>query len=278
MKYYKNGIEFHTFRPEYTGQEIIVAIDSSKTDSAIIVADKFGNPLNDYDICGSSSDDIYWQTCEQRKFIKTIFNGAKIILGGIEDIITRKSKGMEEHESRLKITLVYASFISSFQDYLGYTLDRVNNWAWKSDILPEEYRTQEHYKGSKDWCNDTRNKYAGRNDNITDAYCILLHLLKSNNISNIIEISSNIEDMKPCDWVYVSGHMNLTGNIEFKYNESLSIEQNIAFVSNRLPENNTVCFFKVPTNKLDIKEIYNRCYKTFARKEDELIIMIYKET
>ena len=103
MKYYKNE-KIYTPRPEYTRQDVMVAIDASKTNTGMFVADRYGNILDDYEISGERSDDIYYQTWEQRKFIKTLFAGSNIVLGGIEDIITKDSHGMREHESRLKIT------------------------------------------------------------------------------------------------------------------------------------------------------------------------------
>lgn len=290
MYYLQDNVQY-TVRPEYVGRDIIVAIDSSKTDSAFFVADKFGNILNDYDICGLKSDDIYWQTYEQRKFLKTLFSGSNIILGGIEDVITKKtygsgdkeksyrvSRGMEEHQSRLKITLVYASFISVFQDCFDYTLEPVNNWSWKTEILPEEYRTRDHHKGSQDWHNDMHTAYAGRNDNITDAWCILQYLLKKHNISRVVPVSNDVEDMKQCKYSLLSSKTNMAGHIEYRYNASLSIEQNIAFLSNRLKDTKVANFFRVPISALNIKDIYAKCYGTFLREERELIIMVYKGT
>lgn len=266
----------YTPKPEYVGRNIIVAIDASKTNSAMFVSDEYGNILNDYEISGDKYDDIYYQTWEQRKFLKTLFEGSHVMLGGIEDIITKDSRGMEEHESRLKITLVYASFISAFQDYCGCTLEPINNWAWKSDILPEKYRTRNHHKGSLDWHKDMHSRYANRKDDITDAWCILQHLLKKHNISKIIHISDDIEDMRQCSYVILSGHTDMAGHVEYRFNKSINLEQNIAFLSNRLKGKNVANFFRVPIGALSIKQIYDKCYGTFSREEREVIIMVFK--
>lgn len=275
MKYYKNEKNY-TPRPEYTRQDVMVAIDASKTNTGMFVADRYGNILDDYEISGERSDDIYYQTWEQRKFIKTLFAGSNIVLGGIEDIITKDSRGMREHESRLKITLVYASFISAFQDYFSYTLEPINNWAWKSDVLPEQYRTRDHSKGSLDWHNDMHTKYAGRKDDITDAWCILQHLIRKHNISRAVPVSDDIEDMRPCKVFLVSGKSNMVGHNEFKYNAALNFEQNVAFLSNRLSDIAVANFFRVPISTLSIKDIYEKCYGSFAREERELITMVAK--
>ena len=136
MKLYRNGIEVSNYEPLYANKKIIIAIDSSKSNSGIIVGDTVGHVLDDFEISGSGAGvDVHDLCRETRAQLKNLFRGADILLVGIEDIITKKEKGykgIEIHQSRAKITTVWNNFIFFFDEFFDIMPVLVNNWSWKS--------------------------------------------------------------------------------------------------------------------------------------------------
>lgn len=198
MELFRNGVPVYEYQPEYSNKNIIIAIDSSKSNSALVVGNEYGDILNDYEISGAGSDvDVYQLCWDTRKALTSLLKGANIIDVGIEDIITKradskKNNHLDIHQSRSKITAVFNNFIFFFQDRAGFMPRLIDNWSWKSHVLPEEYRTREHKKGSLDWFNDLGNKWAGRKDDVTDCVCIFMYMMQGKRKTVITEIKETI--------------------------------------------------------------------------------------
>lgn len=255
----KNGYYVEYYEPSYSGMNVIVSIDSSKSNSAMFVASSNGVILDDYEISGAGGDvDVYKLCWDTRKQLANLFRGAKVQLVGIEDIITKKGKhtGLETHQSRAKITAVFNSFIAYFQDHHDIMPVLVNNQAWKSYVLPEEYRTRAHDKGSKDWLYDIGSVYGERTDDICDAYCIL-QFLKGNYHISVIESVDNI-DLRDVPYkFYVMPKLYGPEELmrEFKYNPDFMLMDNIKTIANICsPGQNG--FVKVPISLIPIDWIY----------------------
>lgn len=282
MEFRQNN-NLYNVKPEYTGKDVIIAIDSSKTNSCIFVADKYGNVLDDYELRGKPEDNVLDQCYRERQFLSTLFSGANIILGGIEDIVTKKekgeiSKGMQEHESRFKITAIFMSFISYFQDHHNYTLELLNNWSWKSNTLPEEFRSGEYAgdkKGSLAYHKHLHTKYANRKDDVTDAYQMLQYLKKIHNITDAIVIDGpkELTKHKNSYWVF-SRSADVAGTRQFICNnEEYTIKDIIPFMTNRLTTNQ-VGYCILPTHLFTISDIYSMCAGAFNVYEKELILAV----
>ncbi len=261
MNIYKNGVQVDRYVPSYGNKKILVAIDSSKTNTAIAVGDEYGNVLDDYEISGAGKDTDVYDLCKvTRVQLKQLFEDAIILRVGIEDIITKKEKGykgLDVHQSRAKITAVFDNFMFLFDDYFGIRPDRINNWTWKSNVLPEEYRSKEHDKGSKDWFNDLNNRWAGRKDDVTDAVCILMYLYQSTDIKHI----SEIKETAPSDVPYmvalvpVSFDVSASG-LEFVISNSDSLEHNLETIAGRL-KNGQVGYLIVDLSQVPVDWIYS---------------------
>ncbi len=289
MILHKNGIETDAYDTSYAGKNICVSIDSSKSNSAMFVWDEYGYVLDDYEISGAGKDvdvyDLCWQTREQ---LKVLFKDAKIIKVYIEDIITKNEKdaegksykGMSIHQSRAKITAVFNNFIFFFQDYHHVMPRLVNNWEWKSHILPKEFRKKDHDKGSLDWCKAQGNRYAERKDDVTDAWCIGLYMF----MAEKIDATYIVDTVEPA-----RGHYNYgifpenfpipEGSKKFEIQNKDSLIHNIETISNRI-EKGQPGVVKLPVDALTFEDVYsgkvmfNNQY-TFIRGTQNVLIIVY---
>lgn len=286
MNIYKNGVLVDEYIPTYGNRKIVVAIDSSKSNSAIAVADEFGNILDDYEISGAGSEtDVYDLCAFTRMQLKSLFMGADILLVGIEDIITKKEKGykgIEIHQSRYKITAVFDNFIFLFEEFFGIRPIRVNNWDWKVAILPEEYRKRTHDKGSKDWFDDLRNRWAGRKDDVTDVVCICMYLFKQKKIKAVYELKETAPTSVKYNYAIMPVRVALpNGAKEFVINNNDTLEHNIATVANSITDGQ-VGVLKVKTEDVPFEWLYSDRLRyssqlKFQRVEKELLIIVERE-
>lgn len=283
MELYRNGIKVSNYEPLYSNKKIIISIDSSKTNSAIIVGDTMGHILDDFEIKGGGNQvDVHDLCRETRAQLKNLFHGADILLVGIEDIITKKEKGykgIEIHQSRLKITTVWNNFIFFFDEFFGIMPVLVNNWAWKSGVLPEKYRTKDHDKGSKDWFKSLGNQWADRSDDVTDAVCIFLYLRQTMNIKPVYEIKEIQPPTHEYEIALYPDSLTISDKMKvFEIVNNETLEHNLGTMSNMLDINQIGCV-KVPIESIPIEWIYSDALKysaqcNYERETDWIYIVI----
>lgn len=281
----RNGEQVHEFTPEYGGKKIVIAIDSSKSNTAIVVGDTEGHILNDYEISGAGSDtDVYDLCRDTRNALRQLFHGADIQLIGIEDIITKKEanyKGLEVHQSRAKITAVFNNLIFFFDEVFNKMPRFIPNQSWKASVLPEEFRKRTHKKGSKDWFDELGNRWAGRKDDVTDAVCIYIFLMKTEEI----KVEYSVRETKPAECEYTYGLFPITfKSIEnykkFVIENNDSIEHNMATIAGRL-DKNEYGYFAVDISRIPIEWIYSDKLKfsamsTYQREDKKIYIAVQR--
>lgn len=284
MQLSRDGEPVSSYESEYSNKKIVIGIDSSKSNTAIVVGDSNGNVYHDYELSGAGSEvDVYDFCRDMRRELKSLFKGADILKVGIEDIITKKSKGnvgMEIHQSRYKITAVFDNIIFLFDDYFGIMPTRVNNWAWKSTILPEEYRTKDHKKGSKDWFDSIGNRWSGRKDDVTDAVCIYYYLLKTNPIKPVYTISETKPAQYKLDydfWIFPEDFTMPNEAKEFVIENNDSLEHNLDMIAQSI--NSEFGYVRVNTEMIPIDWIYNGRLKwndqfKYKRNSKEVIVVV----
>lgn len=283
MMILKNGMQVDEYSADYVGQKIVIGIDSSKSDTAIAVGDAYGNIIADYEIRGGGkATDVYDLCAFTRKQMKKLFDGADIQLVGIEDIITKKEKGykgIEIHQSRYKITAVFDNFLFTFEEFFGIRPIRVNNWDWKSTILPEEYRKRTHDKGSKDWFADLGNRWAGRNDNVTDSVCILMYLYKRHKVKPIYTIKETAPNNASYEFMIVPSSFPTNETVrEFAILNNDTIEHNVQTIAGAL-DVGQVGFVRVAIENVPIDWIFSEHLQIttdcrFNRVEDDVMFLI----
>lgn len=286
MELFKNGVPVYEYVQSYGGKNVLVSVDSSKSNTAIWTWDEYGFPLDYYEIAGAgSSVDVYdlcWQT---RTELQKLFMGANVLKVGIEDIITKNEKGykgLEIHQSRYKITAVFDNLIFFFQMFHNQTPRRINNWDWKSHVLPEEYRTREHSKGSKDWLTSLNPIWASRKDDVSDAYCIGLFLIMTENIQSFYPL----EHTEPSTHLYEYGIFPIdfpvpTNAKKFVVKNDDTLLHNIETVSNHISDGQPGSF-TLSMDKLSIEDVYSDAVKfgglyKFARDAESVLVVVYRK-
>lgn len=271
--------------PMYAGEEIIIGIDSSKTNSGICVRDSGGNIKDIIELYGkedgTTETDVLNLCKREREYLKKIFLNSKPILVGIENIITKANKGKEtgitQHESRFKITAIFMSFISFFQDEFGITPQLINNWAWKAGVLPEEFRKDKYKKGSLAYFKSIHSKYGEYSDDATDCICISEYLCKVNNIELGIRVVGAEVSLKKYEFCIASEFTEFSNveQITYIYNKELTLQQNVVFAANRLKSDKVLAKFTIPINILSFEEIYKYCSGDFPRKTNCVNVWVY---
>lgn len=286
-------------QPRYAGKELIVAIDSSKSNSAMAVADNRGNLIDYIELNGKTDGTAEEDTlhlCQvERETLKVIFQGAKFKYVGIENIITKRTEkkktgnssqdnrqgrnGMTEHESRFKITAVFMSFISFFQDNFNITPELINNWSWKASILPEQFRHKDVHKGSLEYFKSINSKYKYCTDDVTDAICILMYLCKIHNVKTGVEIKEpELSSFKHKVILTCKSFKTNRKEELFYVNENLTLEQNINTMSSRIGNDpHCVAVAEIRTAWINWDDLYKYCCGTFSKRELVLKLIVVNE-
>lgn len=262
----------------YTG-DIVVAIDPSKTNMAIVIGDPGGEVISIVEMSGN-----HWKTpkaamdttdfcIDARDFLKQYLSCANLYIAGIEKAITKK--GMEHHHSNMVLTEVRSMLLNFFK--LEYGLSdkevEVNNWSWKRAILPDGYRST-YEKGSvryfAEYLNDTT--YVNYfEDDVTDAMCIYLYLTR--NTKNTYTIACNKEERsdKDINIQLMPSHADMLSNRKFTYNPTYSPAQNAYYFANR---STRAGISKVDIKALSIADIYKYAYGFTSIPKDSARLVV----
>lgn len=255
-----NGISVDHYESKYIGKHIVIAIDSSKTNSALLVGDTDGNVLDDYEISGAGGDTNVYDLCRfTRKELKNLFRGSYIEFIGIEDIITKKNeknKGLDIHQSRYKITAVFDNFIFYFDEFHNKMPTLIPQWSWKSATLPAEYRKQTHHKGSKDYMQDMGWEYANRKDDVTDAFFILMYIYQTYSFNVVRFVNDIVPTRKSYDYIILPGDVTMPKTPVYESRNTDSLKHNIESIVERTESGNTALLVW-NVEDLSIEEIYS---------------------
>lgn len=271
---------------KYSGREIIIGIDSSKTNTGIAIGDETGRLLDIIEFNGTNdgtTKEAVLELCHtQRKTLGELLKGAKIIAVGIEDIITKNNKhsesGITVHTSRFKITAVFMSFIFFFQEKFGVTPELINNWEWKAEVLPEEFRSRDIKKGSLAYFRSIGSKYGNYSDDATDSICILQYMCTKLNIAKTYKVKEvEISHVPYRMFLTPVGYELHLGNIkQFELNTTLTLKENADAISNVIGSSNAATAI-VLTESLDFEDIYSYCTGTFSYREKKLKLVVISD-
>lgn len=253
------------YRGRYSGRHIAVAIDSSKTNTAIAVFSNTFKPLDVIEFGGTDEKDVFVLAKKQRDELRFLFEDATISDGAIEDVITtdRDDNHMNYHHARLVLTAVYVSLIVFFQDEFNVMIQPIANTAWKRAVLGAEGLNKRNiYKGSVEHISKKYPQWVvgDKVDDVTDALCIgeYLGILRGAS-GELIEDLPNQEELAKYHAKYrlypISTKLTEGKGIEFLYNPNLSLDGNARLITNRIPEDK-YGYTKVDTNNITLEDIY----------------------
>ena len=275
-----NGYVLDTLIPLYSGRTIDIGIDSSKTNTAIAIGLADGSEeyiemygAND----GTSKEDTLALCKKHRQALSILLKDAKPRLVGIEDIITTdthgKRMGISIHMSRFKITAVFMSLISFFQDTFGITPELVNNQTWKAAILPEEFCKRTYDKGSLAYFKSIHSEYADCTDDVTDAICILRFLRRTHPEKLIHPIDRIEATQKQVEYLFTPTRVRLSYATRFSYNKEYALKDNVAFMGNRISRG-MIAVAPVRCEDLPLGELIGKCSSSFKEREEEVLLVV----
>lgn len=224
---------------KYTG-DIVMAIDPSKTNCAVVIGDPGGEVIMIVEMSGNN-----WKAgpviptteycSEIREFISRLIEPANLVRVGMEQAITKK--GMEHHHSNMVLTEIRAAFLGLFWEKYQLTKQQVevNNWTWKRAILPEGYRSP-FEKGSMRyfWQYLHDNTYIHYfEDDVTDCMCIYKYLILNTQGSYRIVCCEEESIHNPYTLTIMPSWADELNYRQFAYNNSYNVETNATYFANR---------------------------------------------
>lgn len=262
--------------------EVVIAIDPSKTNMAILI----GSPFEEiYDILefsgnnrkrGPAMDTTLY--CEEvRSFLSQYLSKVDIYMVGVEAAITKR--GMNHHHSNMVLTEIRANILNFFLERFYIKVEEINNWSWKYAVLPQGYRSQSE-KGSKRYMRDyfptsSLNDYFEAD--VTDVYCIYKYmctkLCKGYNF--VCNRHEEPNDNTRNFYIYPPTLTSFPGARVVKLNDHFSVTENITYICNRT---NYACYTVIPDiSVLSLDEMYGHC-KCFAEiPEEGPVVLIIPE-
>lgn len=262
---------------KYTGQ-IVMAIDPSKTNCAVVIGDPGGEVLSILEMSGNNWSagpvmDTTQYCSEVKEFLRTYIKQAEVLRIGLEQAITKR--GMEHHHSNMVLTEIRSAFLNMFWEEYGLKKEdvEVNNWAWKKAILPDGYRSQSE-KGSVRYFY----QYLGDKSyldyyeaDVTDCLCIYQYLIRDTRdryriACQQVEMSRNS---------YVCSIMPpWTDQLlyrTFEFNPSFTVRENATYFANRSHKSGIA---RVDINRLSIADIYEAASGFTEIPTDNIVRMV----
>lgn len=259
-KYYTNWSLGNAVHPlEYSG-DIVVAVDPSKSNMCLFIGTPQKKVLNILEFSGNNrkrgpvmDTSLY---CEEVKvFLKEYLKNANIFCAGIEQAIMKE--GMKHYKSQMTLTEIRATLINFFLDTYGIQPVEVNNWAWKSHVLPKGYRSQ-FEKGSKKFFLEQMPESplcSYFEADATDCFCIYLYLCDTK--CGSYSCVCNKAEPPMCEYMYfyTAADNDIPNIVQYKYNSLFSLEENIAYYINRSMEQ---FYLLIPIKDIDWKDVYGK--------------------
>lgn len=225
---------------QYSG-ELMMAIDPSKTNCAVVFGDPGGDDVSILEMSGNNwsagpVEDTTEYCAEIQDFLRQYLSGANLIKGGLEKAITKR--GMMHHHSNMVLTEVRGSLLNFFYMEYGWRAEdvEINNWAWKKAILPDGYRGQDEkgsYRYFYQYLKDNRFvDYYGAD--VTDCMCIYWYMCRDTRNTYMI-VCREKEKAKHKYKLSIAPRWladSLQGR-PFQYNPSFKLEENAIYYANR---------------------------------------------
>lgn len=231
--------EFFFFEGDYVeplecDEPVLVVTDPSKQNMALLVGTLYQTQViyefSGKDYNGKAIDTVDY--CLQvREFITKLLANCRILEFSQEEAIDKG--GLQYFKSSLVLRDIRAFSIVTAKDLTGKKPHFINNWTWKTDVLPDGYRGQKE-KGSKRYLADFVDPiYAEYTDDVTDVICMYLHrrkvYLKDAKIRCV-----RSEDKKNKYNYFITDISNMKSNMqEFQYNSNFSLTDNLNYFTNR---------------------------------------------
>lgn len=237
------------------GGDVIITIDPSKTNMAIVFGTPDGYILNVLEFSGNNRGkgptmDTTLYCEEVRAFLRSYLEHTNIYMVGVEQAIQKK--GFEHYKSSMVLTEIRANILNFFFEVFGVKVIEINNWSWKFGVLPDGYRSQ-FEKGSKRWfvetmSNSPYSKYYEAD--VTDCICIYWYMVNKM-CSQYVCYCNQYE--KPLFKYEYDLMIDSSVKRELSYNTMFTLHENLSYYVNRIMGE---FFILVPVSNLSFDDIY----------------------
>ena len=253
-----NNMQYHWTRddsvhPFTYGGEIIIYFDPSKKNMAMVIGTPTQKVLTIIEFSGNNRkrgpvEDTTLYCEEVRSFLGQFLRNAHIMYVATEQTILKK--GANYYTSNKVLNEIRSNLLNFFLEQFNIHVIEVNNWSWKYKILPKGFRSQ-FEKGSKRYFqqyypDSPYNDYFQAD--VTDCLCIYQYICLTE--CEGYQVFCNRAETPLSDYSYSIVPVNSSigdGLEDVVFNNRFSLEENLAFYTNRLM--NTFSM------KLDVSEI-----------------------
>lgn len=244
-------------KPFHCDDEIILVVDQSKTNGAHGIATPKGRLLQIVQLSGNDKqfykspqeDQEYFNDIEE--FWRSYLRGCKVIGVFPEEPVDASKKGnFATKRTLFPLCDVYKRIAQYFNSPLYI---EVNNWAWKSNVLPKGYRGIYDAKGSYRYIGTQLQMPEWYNNDITDMMCILMYVASKFYTNYAEEIIPTQARASSCHIRIVPKEESIEGFREFRFNPDMTLEDNANYVALKCGAGT----FVIPEEKLSPWEIIN---------------------
>lgn len=241
------------------GGEVVVVFDPGKTNMAMIVGTPNGTILNHLEFSGNNRGngpvmDTTLYCNEVKEFLRKYLSNVRIWMAATEATILKR--GCNHYHSNQVLNEIRANLLQFFLEEFNVHVEEINNWSWKSHILPEGYRSNK-FKGSKKWFHDINptspyNFYF--NADMTDCVCIYWYVVDY--MCKTYTMICNRNEVAVCPYKYTIVPKDFpTGEkvTVVQYNGTFGLSANLAYYANRILHSFVM---EVPTSCFELKDIY----------------------
>lgn len=252
--------------------ELMIVIDPSKTESGVTVATIYGEVLEILTMSGVYSDHRedtmdFCRDCQM--YYMQRFGKANVKWFCKESTIMKK--GTEYYTSMKVLESISTVLDDTAKMLVGKNAFGINNWAWKSHVLPDGYRSQKE-KGSYIWMCELNPAIRQLTDNITDSYCMYLYMrdyiVKCASLS--ICCNAHEEANNPYTYVIINTKNIPEGVQEFIFNSKYDIKENCNYYINR---SNKPGYCKIDINTVLAEEIYGHSYEVLPHSPIAVLVV-----
>lgn len=249
---------------------VIVAIDPSKSNLGLVVGDISGHFLGLYEVSGSGKDTTKFCLLLM-KFLALKLSELDIALFGQEKVILG-----DAYQSMVILNEIRSYVKMTADQYLRIAPSKiieVNNFAWKSAMLPAEYRKKKYKKGSLAYIKAAFPYLQSISDDLTDAMCIYQYLKEEYERKNPIYcVRSETCNEKLNVFIVPKASIQEDKVYWFQFNKSFSLQDNIAFYGNR---STRIGCCQIPIKCLEIDDLYRyTCMVDHNTDESDIYLLI----
>ena len=246
---------------EYTG-DIVITFDPSKTNTAMIIGTPDKEVLNVLEFSGNnrSRGPVIDTTlfCEQvKQFLRQYLCHANLYKVGIEKTILPRGKKANYHSVTV-LNEIRSNLLSFFLEQFQMHVIEINNWSWKSAMLPEGYRSP-YEKGSKRYFttfmpDSEWSKYYEAD--VTDCLCMFWYMCEKSCADYTVYCNRVEQSFTGYTYTYVPADSIICSDLRaVAFNDRFSLEDNLSFYSNRI----LVPFYlEVDSSILDFRDVYGK--------------------